>query len=1384
MPCVLKSENSGYVQWINIRDALKTDKRVISYYTFENIKENRNTLQDLGKSGRNLTYIPYKEPQTGKVYDDLQVVEGRWSEKPAARFTRAGYEGPSLNIENKQFTVEAWFRRQGFGSTVILSSGGFSEGWRIGLTFDEKYSDEVYFCIGRPKVYCARVVAKSPMPENTWHHFAATWDGHEMRVYINGLLVDKEVEMTILEDGNRKRIKKDVYEGEYFETKSPFRISMRVGTEALDKSRVLIDLDEVVIYNKALDAQEILEHSRGPMRVSEKDVFSKADSCLKARNYKGARAEYEKLKGLTNYGREIALFNIAESYRMEKDYRNAHKTYYEILALPSLTPYYHIYGLFQQAKVYSEQKNYNKARDLYNEILIIEGALEHHIFTAQLKIGDTYKAERKYSVARAVYEKLLKQEETSNYPHEGHRRDLIDRLEEIEGLADGGVIKSRQEKIIEWVNRPKRAIYVSPDGKDANAGTKDKPFATIQRTQQEVRQLKAKGMPAGGIVVYLRGGRYFLQEGLLFGKDDSGTETAPVVYRSYPGENVRIIGGKQITNFRPLTDETILKRLPEEARGKVWVADLKQAGITNYGQFTNRGGYGKDFPSPLEVFFNGKVMQIARWPNEGHARTGAISSPDGEAKGRGKYMFGRFHYSGDRPERWLEEKDIWMHGHWYFVYAEDHVKLQSIDVNKKMITVMNDTRWHPTYPLYKVMIGANVPYYAYNLLCELDVPGEWYLDRDEGNLYFYPPNTIETGEVIVSMLDVPLISVEGASNIALFGLTLEDVRGNGVEIKGGYNNLVASSVIRNTGQAGVKVEGGWDHSIVGCDIYDNGAGGIFLTGGDRYKVLPSRHTAENNHIYRFNRFSGGSYANAVKMDGVGQRASHNLIHDAPSIAITFNANDHIIEFNELHDAPYKGREIGAMYIYGEPWYLMSRGTVIRNNFFHHISYHSSPNLNQGLNAIHIDAINGGLVIEKNFFYRFPNGISNPQPENRIENNIFVDPEIRSVYQGDRSELFNTPDGEPKVDIISRLAARYLTIVRYKQPPWNYRYPQLVDLLFREKPIGWAMNNVIERNINTGGLFLSIAPGIKQDNIIRNNWDGDDPLFLDKDNRNFSIRPGSPVYGLIGCEPLTMDSIGVYNDPLRASWPVNRSKQDIGKYYKLDWKPLAQEIGTIMPPLKRISPPAYYTIAQRKNPITIDGRLEKEEWGELDMNNAMVIDKESSGKDNIKGPKSYAWLMYDADNLYVGMKHEPDPYKEGMLPKMKQHIPVFEVAIESQHSAQSRSWWIDDMVTGPIYSITGKFDGELVVNNLFGMPYGLVTKLQKAIEYKRFIQDEQKREWTSEMKIPFSDIGINPSDVTQLAFNIGVYNKSAWFAWVPTGSCIWRLENAGFIRFAR
>ena len=1352
----LGAESGGYRQWLERRDALMQDKSVERYYTFENVENSRSIVKDLGTNGADLTFVPFRDTKTGEVFDDLEVVEGRWPEKKAVRLDRGWYQGLPSDIKNKEFTVEIWFRKNGPGSLfpragkgayLISAPAGWGAGWRLITEYSPAW---LSFDIGIEK---NNVRAKSDKmySDNVWHHAAATWDGREMKLYVDGTMAASQA-----------------FTGEYLASKEPFKIGFRSG------GSIILDVDEAVIYNRVLSEEEIEKSGRG---VSEKDIFSRADALIGKGEYKSARAEYEKLKGLTNYGRELALFNIAESYRMEKDYANAHKAYNEIMNLDKLTDYYRIYCMFLQAEVYLEQKDYINGRKLYETITKTAGALEDHLFRARLKTADTYRMERNHSRARSIYESLLKKEESSAYPHEGHRLELRDRLEGIEGLADGREEKSQRQKRDGLLNNPGLSIYVSPGGNDVNPGTKEKPFATVERARQEVRRIKSeRGMPEGGISVFLDEGRYFLGEGISLGKDDSGIEGSPVVYRSFPGKEARLIGGRQVKGFSPVSSTGIAKRLPEESRGKVFIANLGKEGIREYGKLAAMRGTGKSVPHGMELFFDGSPLRLARWPNKGHERVSGITKKDGEMKGRGPYQYGKFKYSGDRPGRWVGEKDAWLHGYWYFVYSKDHVKIGSIDTGEKTISLDESGS--------RTTVGVNTPYYAYNILSELDEPGEWYLDRDDGTLFVYPPREIENSEVLVSTLGLPVISMKGASNVVFHGLTVECTQVNGIEISGGENNMVSACVIRNTGQWGIVVEGGWRHSVVGCDIHHAGAGGISLNGGDRVKLIPSRHLAENNHVYSFNRFDEG-YRQGISIDGCGQRVSHNVIHDSPMQGLYFNAMDHVIEYNELHDLVHEGRELGAMYVYGAHngmrW--MNRGTVIRNNFIHHISYHFSPNLTQGLNCIHVDGRNGGMVIEKNIFYRFPNGISCSHPDMRLLNNIFVDAERRGISLGERGiDFFISPEGEPIMINISGWAAK-LKSLNYKQPPWNYRFPQLAEALMEKTPMR-TKDTIVERNINTGGPFIAMGGIAAEDNPVRNNWDGEDLLFLDRENMNFNIRPGSPVYGLTGCEPLSVNDIGVYQDSLRATWPIKRTRNDIGRYYKAGWTPLAELKKTVMAPLGRVSKVLEYDITRRKSGILIDGNLGKEEWAGLDRSKSMVVEQYYTG-DKKEGPKSYAWLQYDEKYLYVGVYNEPDPFTEAMPPQHKDFKnPFVEVDIESLMGSHSRGWWIDDMATGPIYIMTGDSEGRITVTNKFGMPHQQVKKLEGMIEYKATVLNRENIEWTCEMKIPLTEIGINPANADRLSFNIGTYKRSGFFAWVATGSSFWRLENAGFIRFAR
>ncbi|MCC7494962.1 MAG: right-handed parallel beta-helix repeat-containing protein [Fimbriimonadaceae bacterium] len=108
-------------------------------------------------------------------------------------------------------------------------------------------------------------------------------------------------------------------------------------------------------------------------------------------------------------------------------------------------------------------------------------------------------------------------------------------------------------------------LHVSPLGRDTWSGRlaaprgDDGPFATLQRAQQAVRQMRAQ-QPDQAVKVWLRGGRYELAETLLLGPADSGTAAAPVVWAAWPGEQPVLSGGRRLSGWQPRGAEQVLRR--------------------------------------------------------------------------------------------------------------------------------------------------------------------------------------------------------------------------------------------------------------------------------------------------------------------------------------------------------------------------------------------------------------------------------------------------------------------------------------------------------------------------------------------------------------------------------------------------------------------------------------------------------------------------------------------------------------------------------------------------------------------------------------------------------------------------------------------------------
>ncbi len=200
-------------------------------------------------------------------------------------------------------------------------------------------------------------------------------------------------------------------------------------------------------------------------------------------------------------------------------------------------------------------------------------------------------------------------------------------------------------------------IYVAPDGDDAASGTKEKPLKSLEAARAAARISHS----SGEFVIWLRGGVHQRSSTLVLTAGDSGTEKAPIVYRAYRDEKPIISVARQIApgEWRKVTDEAIIKRLPAEAREHVRVLDAKHLGLKNLGPWpelvTDNGGI-------IELFSNGERMPLVRWPNQEPTTMKRVVDP-GETAGQQR-RGGVFEYRDDRSARWPIDAGVWLRGYW------------------------------------------------------------------------------------------------------------------------------------------------------------------------------------------------------------------------------------------------------------------------------------------------------------------------------------------------------------------------------------------------------------------------------------------------------------------------------------------------------------------------------------------------------------------------------------------------------------------------------------------------------------------------------------------------------------------------------------------------
>jgi hypothetical protein len=289
-------------------------------------------------------------------------------------------------------------------------------------------------------------------------------------------------------------------------------------------------------------------------------------------------------------------------------------------------------------------------------------------------------------------------------------------------------------------------IYVATDITSLENGN---TFPSIEAARDAMRAGLGKGTDRQ---VFLGGGTHFLDRPFVLDSRDAATADAPITYTSSPGEHARLSGGKSISPsaFKPVIT-------PSVPSGVV-VANLFSQGLNQ----SSLGALANPYPHDLlELFFEGKPMTLARDPNilDDSYKTWEWSGYENITAVDTNVDNTSFTFADTSAAmRWRSalvhaDADLWMHGYWKFDWRDTFVKVNSIELNTndKAGASYTVTREATTKPQYNWVKGCR--FYAVNALELLDRPGEYFVNRTSGDLFFWPPTPLIAGsDVVVSVL--------------------------------------------------------------------------------------------------------------------------------------------------------------------------------------------------------------------------------------------------------------------------------------------------------------------------------------------------------------------------------------------------------------------------------------------------------------------------------------------------------------------------------------------------------------------------------------------------------------------------------------------------------
>jgi hypothetical protein len=666
-------------------------------------------------------------------------------------------------------------------------------------------------------------------------------------------------------------------------------------------------------------------------------------------------------------------------------------------------------------------------------------------------------------------------------------------------------------------------FFVSPQGDDswsgrlAAPGDKDGPFATIERARDAVRASRRTPSQPRPVRVSLRGGTYYLERPLEFGPEDSGTDGAPVVYAAATGEKVILSGGRRLERFRP-----------DKVNGhNVWAVEIPEvkAGTWRFRQ----------------LFVNGERRPRPRLPRQGEYRIESLPGYTGDFLRSPTRQF--IYAPGNIVPTWHNQRDVEIVG--ITRWIDNRLPIERVDPDRRVVSFDRPS-------LFALVESSGHPsvYWVENVFEALDTPGQWYLDRPQGRLYYLPRpgEEIPSAEIIAPRLP-DVMRVLGRSGAPVHDLRFEglvfahtewqppaDYASSlqaGIEVSGALlfdyaeRCAVTDGRIEHVGNFGVQVNVGCsDIEIARNKIMDVGAGGIRVGHFFSWETDGSGRLTEQG-LRRKAAMPQGPHSRRITVADNEIAHCGRLTPEAAGVFVGDNANNQIIH-NHIYDLFYSGISVGSVQDFGPG---EATGNIIEFNHVHDIGQGvlsdlagiytcSTPRSRVAYNVIHDvsrreyggwgiypDEGSHDLLIQKNLVYRCQDGalFAHHNHDITAENNIFA------FNRGSQIDRGGTGGFELTCRRNLICYAEGKAVGDYGGEQWGQ------EVCAFDRNLYW---NAAGQPVHFASKPFSAWQKAGQDrhSLIA------DPLFVDPKRGDFRLRPGSPA-ARIGFESWDLSAVG-------------------------------------------------------------------------------------------------------------------------------------------------------------------------------------------------------------------------------------------------------------------